>query len=182
MSTKPPSKYPILETSVVHENPFYSVVYERIQIDKKHADYYIVHKDCPSVFIVAYQNEKVLLVNQYRHQIREKGYELPAGSCNKDESPEAGAVRELQEETGYLANDIRILNRFYAVPGISDIAFYALLASDLTKTNTNREYSEDIIDQQFFTISEVKAKILSGEIVDGPTISSLHYFFLSLNV
>jgi len=182
MLTKPPSKYPILETSVVHKNPFYSIVHERIQIGNNHADYYIVHKVYPVVSIISYQDSKILLINQYRHHIKEKGYEIPAGSCNKDESLEDGAARELQEETGYLAHSIKILNRFYPNPGTSDVVFSVLLATDLTKTNTNREYSEDIVDQQFFSVPDIKRMILTGDIIDGPTIAALNYFFLYQNV
>ncbi len=182
MLTKPPSKYPILATSVVHKNPFYSIVHEKIQIHNGVADYYIVHKDEPSVFIVVYENDKILLIKQYRQQVRKEEYEIPAGRCDKGESVESTAIRELREETGYIAGTLQTIGKTHTANGLSDIVFYTLIATNLTQKQHSREYSEDICEQQFFTISDVKNMILNGDIMDGPTIAALNYFFLYQNV
>jgi ADP-ribose pyrophosphatase len=145
-------------------------------------DYYIIHKDVPSVFVVAYVQNKILLIKQYRQQIRQEVYEIPAGACDIGESLEDATKRELAEETGYSPHKIQTLCHLYTAPGISDLGYYVMLATDCTKGETNREISEDIVDQQFFTVSQVKKMILDGKIVEGPTISALHYFFLYQNV
>lgn len=61
----------------------------------------------------------VILVRQYRHNLKCDTLELPAGVASKDESPEKAAERELVEETGYMVADgaaLEPLGRFYALP------------------------------------------------------------------
>lgn len=182
MLKKPPSKYPILKQSTIYKNSFFFVEHEQIKIKDKTADYYIIHKEHPGIFIVAHENERILLIKQYRQQTRSEKYEIPAGSSQDNESPEITAKRELQEETGYLANNYKILGHSCALSGFSDLDFYTVLATNLIQGDTMREYSEDIIDQHFFTIDEVKSMIINGDIMDGPTIAALNYFFLYQNV
>ena len=78
----------------------------------------------------------VLLVEQYRIPLGKNCIELPAGLVGDEtegEAPELAAVRELEEETGYTAQDIENLGEFYSSPGMVSESFTLIRAKNLTK-------------------------------------------------
>lgn len=172
------SKYPIIERKTIHQNPFFSVVHEHIEVKGEREDFYIVHKDHYAVFVVPVHNGKILLISQYRQHSRSTGWEIPAGACEPLEEINKGAHRELVEESGYQARTLKVLGTFFLVPGLSDVKGYAILATDLHKEQKHLDISEDITRQEFFEFAKVKQMIQTGEITDAMTICALHYFFL----
>ena len=78
----------------------------------------------------------VLLVEQYRVPLGKNCIELPAGLVGDEtagEAPELAAVRELEEETGYTAQDIENLGEFYSSPGMVSESFTLIREKNLTK-------------------------------------------------
>ena len=86
--------------------------------------------------IVAIHEGHVILVEQYRVPIGARCIELPAGLVGDEtagEEIETAAVRELEEETGYTAERMVDLGRYYSSSGMSSEAFTLLRAEGLTK-------------------------------------------------
>ncbi len=87
--------------------------------------------------ILAIDEGRVILVEQYRVPLGAPCLELPAGLIGDDEEgeeAEAAATRELEEETGYRADRMVELGRFHASPGMSSEGFVLLRAEQLTCT------------------------------------------------
>ena len=78
-------------------------------------------------------DNKVLLVRQFRKAIEKVLWEIPAGKLEQGESPKDCAIRELKEETGYSANNIKLIHKFYTSSGFSNQKIYVYLATDLEK-------------------------------------------------
>lgn len=79
-------------------------------------------------------HDRVLLIKQYRHPVRAREWELPAGLLDEfGESPLDGAKRELAEETDVAADDWAVLSEFYTSPGGSDEVIRIYLARGLTE-------------------------------------------------
>lgn len=74
---------------------------------------YLHHHHAVAVLILDTNEEKTLLVNQYRPGNRGNLYEVPAGLIDEDENPEEAMFREVLEETGYSKED---LNLIYSYP------------------------------------------------------------------
>src|SRR3954452_432920 len=79
--------------------------------------------------------ERILLLRNRRYAVGQLLYELPAGTLEKGENPMNCAGRELQEETGYLAQRIKLLGSFYSSPGILTEKMHAFAAYDLKKSH-----------------------------------------------
>ena len=99
--------------------------------------------------ILAVDDGHVILVEQYRVPLGRKCLELPAGLVGDDvegEAAEIAAIRELEEETGYRAESVTDLGRYYSSPGMVSEGFTLLRAEGLTKVGEGGGVEgEDII-------------------------------------
>ena len=58
-------------------------------------------------------DEKIVLVEQYRKAMEKELVEIPAGKLEQGEKPEVTAIRELEEETGYICENMELITSFY---------------------------------------------------------------------
>ena len=137
----------------------------------------IQHKG--SVVIIPILNDKVILLKQYRPVINKWLYELPAGTLESDDII-MEARRELLEETGYEAGEMRYLFKFYASPGISTEIMHVVLAKDLNYKGRKVEEGE-VINVEVKSLEETKYMIFKGEIMDGKTVSALLFYLNYFN-
>ncbi len=97
-----------------------------------------------AVHVVALlDDEQVLLVRQYRYPISKNLLEIPAGGIDKGESPQQAANRELLEETGYQAADIKHLGSFFSAPGSSSEVSHFYLATGLHFDEDSHRLAEE---------------------------------------
>jgi ADP-ribose pyrophosphatase len=122
--------------------------------------------------ILCVEDDKILLVRQFRYALNKEIWEIPAGKLEKGEEPSLTAVRELEEECGYRAGEVKLLFTVYPTPGYDTETIYIYRAYNLKKTQTNFDEGEDI-ESRWFSFSEVKKMIDDGEINDGKTLIAL---------
>jgi ADP-ribose pyrophosphatase len=125
-----------------------------------------------AVAIVAIdENDRVVLVRQWRHAIGRALWELPAGTRDRDEAPARSAERELAEETGLRAARITPLATAPLTPGYSTEVMHFFLATGLTEGPTDRD-ADERMDVERFDREEISALVRDGE-VDVKTIGGL---------
>jgi ADP-ribose pyrophosphatase len=110
--------------------------------------------------IVAVDDGHVILVEQYRVPIGARCLELPAGLVGDEEAGEAievAAIRELEEETGYRAERVVELGRYYASPGMSSEGFTLLRAQGLTRVGEGGGVAGEEIAVHRVRLDEVAA-------------------------
>ncbi|MEU7556415.1 NUDIX hydrolase [Streptomyces sp. NPDC044571] len=122
-----------------------------------------------SVCVLALDEEgRVLVLRQYRHPVRHRLWELPAGLLDMPgENPLHAAQRELYEEAHVKAEDWRVLADFFASPGGSDEAIRIFLARGLSAAEGERyAASEEEADMELARIPlpELVRGVLSGEL------------------
>jgi ADP-ribose pyrophosphatase len=117
---------------------------------------------------------QLLLLRQYRYAAGGTIWEIPAGVLRSGEAPEECARRELREETGATAGDIRFLTSVYTTPGFTDERIHLFTASDLSVAEQDLEQDE-LIEVVTRPLSAALAMIEAGEIVDAKTIVALLY-------
>lgn len=146
--------------------------------NQKYAKREIVeHKN--AACILAIDNEsKIVLVRQYRKAVEEFIYELPAGILNIAEEPHEGALRELEEETGYRASSIKLIYSFYSSPGFTNEKVYLFEARDLIYKSVKFD-EDECIESIKVSKDEAKKMLETGRITDSKTIIGLLHWFHS---
>ncbi|TPW73736.1 NUDIX domain-containing protein [Schumannella sp. 10F1B-5-1] len=111
-------------------------------------------------------DDRVLLINQYRHPIREREWELPAGLLDiEGEEPQAAAARELAEEVDLAADVWEPLAQFHTTPGGSDELLRIYRATGLTQLDAfDRGEEEAQIVRRWVALDEVVAAVLDGRL------------------
>jgi len=126
-----------------------------------------------TVTIVAVNGEgQVLLVQQHRYPTGRSLLELPAGTLDRDEAPEACAARELEEETGFRAGRVQRLGGFFLAPGYSTEYIQAYLATDLEPGSAGGDEDEDI-QVLSLPLAEILRMVETGELEDAKSLASL---------
>ncbi|MBM9506068.1 NUDIX domain-containing protein [Actinacidiphila acididurans] len=131
-----------------------------------------------SVAVLALDEEgRVLVLRQYRHPVRHKLWEIPAGLLDvPGENPLHAAQRELYEEAHVKAEDWRVLTDVYTSPGGSDEAVRIFLARELSEADGERfEVSEEEADMEV-------ARASLADLVRGALAGDLHNTCLVVGV
>lgn len=128
-----------------------------------------------AVVIPVKDDGKIILVKQFRYPLQKTLIEFPAGKLEKGEDPLICATRELEEETGYKAKEIKKLGEIFTAPGYCTEILHIYSAKGLTPGNHNREEGELEMEILELTIEEIEKMIISGKINDAKTIVGMHY-------
>jgi len=126
---------------------------------------FVAHPGAVAIVALNPQNE-VLLINQYRHPVREYLWELPAGLLDvPGESKLEAAKRELLEETGYIAESWSELIEFHTTPGGNDETIAIFLAQDLRHQGHELELEGEETDMkvEWVPLAEALASVLASE-------------------
>jgi ADP-ribose pyrophosphatase len=118
---------------------------------------------------------QILLIRQYRYAADGYLLEVPAGRPDQEgEDWEVCARRELQEETGLIAEKLIELTAIYTTPGFTDEKIHLFLALGLTTGETSLD-DDEFLDTLTLPMSEALRMVRDGEIVDAKTICTLLY-------
>lgn len=127
---------------------------------------YVAHTGAVAVLVQDAEG-RVLLIKQYRHPIRSRDWELPAGLLDiAGEDPRVAAQRELAEEADLVAADWHHLITFNTTPGGSDEQLIVFHATDVTATSDafEREAEEADIEKRWVPLDEIIDAVLGGTI------------------
>lgn len=115
---------------------------------------------------------QIILIRQYRYAANGFVHEVPAGRLDNGEDPRDCALRELKEETGYLAKELIPLTTFYTTPGFTDEKIHLFAATGLTEGTSQLE-SDEVLDLVRVPVSRALEMISTGELVDGKSMVAI---------
>lgn len=142
--------------------------------DKKYSKREIVEHP-GSVGIIPITNDgRIILVKQYRKPVEKNLLEIPAGKIEINEEPKETALRELHEETGFIANKLEYLFEFYTSPGFSNEKMYLFAANELIEEESEPE-GDEYIEVLKIKIEDLINMVIRGEIIDSKTIIGILY-------
>lgn len=165
----------IIKEKLVYKGEFLEIINVDVTLpDGKNASRDIVKHPGATAIIAFLDKENIILVEQFRLALNKVILEIPAGKIDKDEDIKDCARRELQEETGYIADNLEYLGCIATAPGFCDEIIYLYKATDLTLGNKHED-ADEFTNVKVMNLNKLKEMIKQGEIVDGKTISALAY-------
>jgi ADP-ribose pyrophosphatase len=162
----------VLASEDVFTGRIFSVSVDTVREGERTHKREVVRHPGSAAIVAVYTDGTVCLVRQYRHPTVKYLLEIPAGSRDDFETPEACAARELEEELGVVAGNMEKLTEFFVSPGFCAEKMWVYLATDLTETRRNPEDDEEM---ELVRVSFERAfeMIEANEIEDAKTIIGL---------
>ena len=160
-----PHDYALRRSERVYDGPVISLRRDELAMPGDTHAWRDVVEHPGAVAVVALDDQdRVVLVRQYRHPVRRPLDELPAGLLDKDGEPALDtAKRELAEEAGLAANDWQLLVDLLTSPGMSDEATRIYLARDLREVERDvQEHEEAELTSSRVPLSELADGVLAG--------------------
>lgn len=134
----------------------------------------IEHK--PAVVVIPLlTSDRLIMVTQYRKAVEQVLLEFPAGLIHPNEDPLIAAKRELQEETGFLAEEWISLGAVYSSPGFCTEKMHFYIAKNLTQVSSSPD-EDEVLSVHDVSFQEMEDLIRNQEIQDSKSI--LGYFWL----
>jgi ADP-ribose pyrophosphatase len=165
----------ILSSDYLIETPFLRLRADRVELPSGAVvdEYFVRESRGFSIVFALTTDQRVVLVRQYKHGIGEVMLELPAGAIDPDETPEDCALRELTEETGFVAGSLQHIRTFVTDPTNSDSRFHLYVAHDATPTGIQNLDITEEIDVVLAPIDELRAMALDGRIEGGSQVAAV---------
>jgi ADP-ribose pyrophosphatase len=138
----------------------------------------IKHPGAVAILAITDEN-KIVMVQQYRKALERVIIEIPAGKLEPGEKPEITALRELEEETGYECKELSHLISFYTSPGFADEIVHLYIAKGLMKKKVSADLDEDeFLDVLEMTLEDAEKLIAARKIYDAKTAYAVQFLQL----
>lgn len=172
-------KWIVAEHKKIYESPFIGLTVDTVVgPDGGSFSRTVVRHHGAVGVLVLDEDDRVLVLDQYRHPVGKRLIELPAGILDiEDEPPVEAAKRELREEADLEAERWQSLLRMYATPGCSTEHWEVFLAEGLTPTpedlRETRTAEEADMRQLWVPLEDLVDAALGGRIGDSMTVSAV---------
>jgi ADP-ribose pyrophosphatase len=167
------SVWETLSSHFLWQSRWYNLRQDRLRAPDGHEFTYTLVDHPGAVWVVPVTTGgKLVLIWQYRYTVGEFCMEVPAGGLSPGLTPEEVARRELLEEVGGEATELRFVGQFYTSNGISNEIAYVYLATDVELGETHREPTE-LMEIRLVPIEEALRMARTGRVSDGPSALAL---------
>jgi 8-oxo-dGTP pyrophosphatase MutT (NUDIX family) len=177
----PDKSWSLLGSRPVFEHRIFSLRYDRYRVEPTGSESdFVVMESRDWVNVVPLTPEgHVVLVRQYRHGIRRVSLEVPGGIIDPGETPEQAGLRELREETGYVAERIRLLGRVAPNPAIQENWCYFYLAEGCRPSAPPTPEEFERIEVEVHPLADIPGLLGREEICHGLVINALGFLGLT---
>ena len=172
-----PSKTRV-SSKIAYQNPWITIHEDQTRDRAGNLGVYGYMESRNSCMVVAVdEHERIYLVRGFRYPSQSFGWELPGGGGDGEDLLTA-SKRELEEETGIVAQSWEKLGEAYVCNGLMTEKMAVCLARDLS-FGGNKEQSDEVFsDMRFFTHEEIDQLITQGDINDCQTLAGLYYYHI----
>ena len=144
----------------------------------QHIFYRIDSTDWVNIVPVTDRGE-VVMVRQYRHGLGEITLEIPGGMVDPGESPQAAAIRELLEETGYRAREVKSIGAVSPNPALFGNRVHSYAAFGAERVAEIRNPGAEETHVELVPLDALPERVRSGDVDHALVIAALHFFELS---
>ncbi len=169
-----PTAAPVTDTETVWRGRIFDVVRETLTLPSGSVTReFVAHAGAVAV-VALDEEDRVLLIRQYRHPVGVSEWELPAGILDvPGEPPVEAARRELAEETDLAADEWHTLADHRSSPGFTDEALRTYLARgirEVPEADRHERVDEEVdMPTRWVPLEEVVEAILAGDL-QNPTL------------
>ncbi|HEX9006170.1 MAG TPA: NUDIX hydrolase [Bacteroidota bacterium] len=165
-----------LSQEVLYRGKVFDLIVDHIQYPSgNHGVREVARHPGGAVTVPLFPDRSILLVRQFRYPLQGYTLELPAGKLNAGEDPAEAAVRELEEETGWIAGHLEKLTAIYTTPGFCTEILHIFLATELRQSprGHHREEGELGMSVHLLPLEEALGMAERGELNDSKTLVGL---------
>jgi ADP-ribose pyrophosphatase len=164
--------FEVLKSEVIYPGRAFTIRRDHLRMPDGHETKFDIVEHGGSVIIVPLDAEgNLLFVRQYRHAAGLDLLELPAGTLDDGEAPEACARREVREETGMAAGKMESLGGFYLAPGYSTEYMHVYLATDLRPDPLEAD-ADEFLSLERIPLAEALAMAARGDMPDAKSLAA----------
>lgn len=171
-----------IKKELLYSGDFLSVLRETYKLPNKKIvkkEKVIKNDGKNSVIVIAITKDRKYIIT-FQNRIKDTTIaEFPAGYIENNEEPIEAAKRELLEETGYITDDLFIIDEAYTSPGIDNSITYIVIANNCSKTNKKSSNGTELVNYGLFTEFELNYLIIKN-IMNG-AMNKLAYYNLINN-
>jgi 8-oxo-dGDP phosphatase len=167
-------RWPVVSSAELLRSRLITVRSDKVRMpDNQMAEREVVLHPGAVAVLALDEEDRILLIRQYRHPVNRALWEIPAGLRDvPGEDPFRTAQRELVEEAGYRARDWRVLADFFSSPGYSTERVRIYLARDLellpeAERDFVPEHEEAFLLTSWLPLEAAVGKVLAGELHNG---------------
>lgn len=166
-------KYKRLERNLIQKGVIIDYYQDVMELpEKQKATWDLIDHKGAAAIVAIDENNKILMVRQYRNALERETLEIPAGGLNQGEDMKSCAIRELEEETGYYTSSAEHLIDIYTSVAYSNEKIGIYFTDRLFRSKQNLDEDEYIAIERY-SLEEVVEMILNGIIQDSKTVSAI---------
>jgi ADP-ribose pyrophosphatase len=157
----------------MYRNAWMTVREDQIERNNGERGIYGVVEKCDSAIVLAIEGDEVYLVEQYRYPIGEKSLEFPQGSLERnDVDPAEIARKELQGETGLVAERLECFGQIHIACAYTNQKTYAFVATGLTQAARQPDVEEHDLLVRKVSLAQLQELIRNNHIKDAQTLAA----------
>jgi ADP-ribose pyrophosphatase len=166
-------EYKRLGRTLVHKGKITSFYTDRMLLPNGvEADWDFIDHKGAAAFVAETKDGKILMVRQYRNALERYTLEIPAGGINEGEDFCQAAVRELEEETGYVVEDAQHLLDIYTTVAFCNEKI-GIYCGKVEQKKEQHLDADEFVDCYEYDLDELLQMIEKGTIQDSKTVSAL---------
>ena len=180
---KEPSLWDMQENNLHADCRIFEVRKQRLKrrSDGLEGDFFVLDTNDWVNVLALTPDDKIILVRQFRYGSKEQSLEPPGGVVERGEDPVVAGLRELQEETGYVGEEPKLLGVVRPNAAILSNRCHVILVRNAQKTaELNFDQHEELVTE-LYPVRELKEMVRRGEITHSIGLNSIMMLLLELD-
>lgn len=162
----------VLSSEIVHQNPWSLVRRHDLNWQNGKPGQYFVFELTDGCAILAIKDEKIMTITQYRLPIDTVSTEIPKGRLEPQETPEDGAHRECEEETGLKPKNLKKIGMIQPANGAVKLTIHIFLCTEFEPGETHLDDGEYGMTHQWMPLKDWQNALAANQITDGDTLAA----------